>query len=115
MDRLGIKDRFYEPKIEQLDHVVDTAPLGRKDVARLDVAVDQPYGVGLGPLEQLVLGQEHLAHPASADPPREPVLSQLAGLECLTPQPRHTGHHSDSKPINTTKLSIRPVVVAGNA
>ena len=46
-DRIG-GNRLGEPEIEQFGHVVNAAPLGRKNIARLDVAMNQPVAVRLG-------------------------------------------------------------------
>ena len=47
---------------------------------------DQLHGAGA--LQELVLGQVDLAHPAGADPPPEAILAELPGLGDLPAQPR---------------------------
>ena len=50
---------------------------------------------GAGALQELVLGQVDLAHPAAADAPPEAILAELPGLGDLPPQSRdHVGPRS---------------------
>ena len=74
IELLVVQDRLDQSEVEQLGHVVDAAPLGGEDVARLDVAVDQPGRVGLA---QGVAGlAQQVDHPLRRH--RAEPLDQLA-------------------------------------
>jgi len=77
-----------------------------------DLALEAGQGLGVaglvgadeldhaGPLEQLVLGEKHLAHPPCADPLLQPVLAELPRLEGLLAQVAdrvHAEHRADRR------------------
>ena len=75
---------LHQAEVQELGHVVDAASLGGKDVGRLDVAVDQPFGVGLA--------QGFADLPQEMNGPfrrQRPVIPD----EFLQAQPRQQFHH----------------------
>ena len=77
LDGVRVRERGGEPDLA----------LEPRQGLRVGRAVRPDQLDGAGALQELVLGQVDLAHPAGADPPPEAILAELPGLGDLPAQP----------------------------